>query len=116
MKTAGITELKANLSSYLKKVKAGQEVVITERGLPVARLVPLEGEVKHSARIQRLMKEGVILPGGTEECAFPPRSRAILRLELMSWLPCLPTEKKGADVLGRFRLSPLDHRLHEAAE
>lgn len=38
---AGVAELKAKLSEYLARVKAGEEVVVTERGRPVARLVPV---------------------------------------------------------------------------
>lgn len=34
----GIRELKATLSAVLQRVKAGEEVVVTERGTPVARL------------------------------------------------------------------------------
>ncbi|KPK46431.1 MAG: hypothetical protein AMK74_00005, partial [Nitrospira bacterium SM23_35] len=41
MKTAAVSELKARLSEYLNQVKAGMEVLITDRGKPVARLVPL---------------------------------------------------------------------------
>jgi len=36
---AGIKETKNNLSRYLMHVKAGEEVVITERGKPVARII-----------------------------------------------------------------------------
>ena len=41
MTTAGISELKARLSEYLDRVKAGEEVLITDRGNPVARLLPV---------------------------------------------------------------------------
>lgn len=39
MITAGIKEVKNNLSRYLAQVKSGEEILITERGKPVARLV-----------------------------------------------------------------------------
>jgi prevent-host-death family protein len=38
----GIRELKANLSSVLRSVKAGNAVVITDRGRPVGRILPAE--------------------------------------------------------------------------
>ncbi len=38
---AGIRELKARLSSYIRRVKRGATVVITDRGEPVARLMPV---------------------------------------------------------------------------
>lgn len=41
MKSASISKLKATLSACLAWVKAGEEVVITERGKPIAKIVPL---------------------------------------------------------------------------
>ena len=41
MKAAKVSELKASLSKYLARVKRGEQVVITERGRPVAKLVPM---------------------------------------------------------------------------
>ena len=40
MRTAGVREARQNLSALLDEVKRGREVLITERGRPVARLVP----------------------------------------------------------------------------
>jgi prevent-host-death family protein len=42
MKTAAVSELKALLSKYLSNVKAGEEVMITDRGRPVAKIVPIK--------------------------------------------------------------------------
>lgn len=39
MISAGIKELKNNLSRYLARVKMGEDVIITERGKTVARIV-----------------------------------------------------------------------------
>ncbi len=36
----GVRELKAKLSEYLAAAAAGEDVVVTDRGRPVARLVP----------------------------------------------------------------------------
>ncbi|HEX9668633.1 MAG TPA: type II toxin-antitoxin system prevent-host-death family antitoxin, partial [Thermoanaerobaculia bacterium] len=41
MRTAGVAELKAKLSEHLDRVKRGEEVLITERGQPIAKLVPI---------------------------------------------------------------------------
>jgi prevent-host-death family protein len=41
METAAVSELKALLSKYLSKVKAGEEVMITDRGKPIAKIVPI---------------------------------------------------------------------------
>jgi prevent-host-death family protein len=40
MKSAGIREARQNLTALLAEVRKGREVVITDRGVPVARLVP----------------------------------------------------------------------------
>jgi len=40
MKTATVADAKSHLSALLADVEAGQGVVITRRGKPVARLVP----------------------------------------------------------------------------
>jgi prevent-host-death family protein len=40
MRKAGIREARQNLSSLIEDVKKGREIVITDRGRPVARLVP----------------------------------------------------------------------------
>jgi prevent-host-death family protein len=38
--TVGVRELRQNLSKYLDRVKAGENLVVTEHGREVARLVP----------------------------------------------------------------------------
>jgi prevent-host-death family protein len=58
----GVAALKANLSSYLLRVKAGNEVVITERGLPVAKIVPLPSGGQDNSREHRLIKAGLLIP------------------------------------------------------
>ena len=40
MRTAGVREARQNLSGLLDEVRKGREILITERGRPVARLVP----------------------------------------------------------------------------
>ena len=51
-----ITDLRAHLSDWLERARAGTEVIITDRGLPVARLLGLET----TTAIERLTNEGVI--------------------------------------------------------
>jgi prevent-host-death family protein len=41
MRKAGVREARQDLTSLLDDVRKGREVVITERGQPVARLVPI---------------------------------------------------------------------------
>jgi prevent-host-death family protein len=68
MRRTSVSRLKASLSAYLRGVKAGEEVVVTERGRPVARLVP--ATETGSERTRRLAAEGVLRPG---DGRFPPK-------------------------------------------
>jgi prevent-host-death family protein len=51
-----VTELRAHLSDWLDRARAGGEVVITDRGIPVARLAALD----RAGTLERLAAEGVI--------------------------------------------------------
>ena len=44
MRTVNVAKLKDQLSKYLTFAKGGEEVVIRERNLPVAKLVPFTAE------------------------------------------------------------------------
>ncbi|HEV7506072.1 MAG TPA: type II toxin-antitoxin system prevent-host-death family antitoxin [Thermoanaerobaculia bacterium] len=55
----GIAELKALLSETLARVKAGEEVQITEHGRPIARLMPLSG-ASPAAATQELVRTGLV--------------------------------------------------------
>jgi prevent-host-death family protein len=57
----GIRELRQNLSVYVRRVREeGQAYDVTERGEPVARLLPLEDRLMGS--MERMMAEGRITP------------------------------------------------------
>jgi prevent-host-death family protein len=60
---AGVAELKAGLSHYLERVRAGHEIVVTDRGQPVARLVPIAAGTRRGSRRQRLVRQGLLVPG-----------------------------------------------------
>ena len=62
-RTTSVVQLKARLSEYLRIVKAGHEVVITERGVPVARVVPLDEAERKSTRRARLARAGLLKAG-----------------------------------------------------
>jgi len=63
MTKVGVARLKAELSRYLAVAKHGEEVVITERGRPVAKLVALRGAENPKSRLQRLARAGVLTLG-----------------------------------------------------
>lgn len=58
MKKASISTLKAQLSRYVDAVKSGEEVIVTERGRPVARLGPLGETQAPQGRVAQLVREG----------------------------------------------------------
>lgn len=55
----GIRELKNGLSKYIDLVRAGEEVIVTDRGRPVARLLPLDAS--HDL-LAELVAAGVVRP------------------------------------------------------
>ena len=63
MKTAAVSELKARLSKYLIRVKTGEEVLITDRGNPVARLMPISRGVTGRETMLSMEKRGLIRLG-----------------------------------------------------
>ncbi len=58
MKRASISILKAHLSQYLDAVKGGEEVIVTERGRPVARITAVDYEGATTGRDAQLMRDG----------------------------------------------------------
>ena len=67
MISAGIKDVKNNLSRLLVQVKAGEDILITERGRPVARIVKENhGDKYLRAALGPLVQRGLI--------ALPSRS------------------------------------------
>jgi prevent-host-death family protein len=61
MISAGIKEVKNNLSQILARVKAGEEILITERGRPIARIVKEnKGDRSIRAALGPLIQKGLI--------------------------------------------------------
>jgi prevent-host-death family protein len=63
MRTAAIAKLKATLSEYIDRVKSGEEILVTDRGKPVARIIPVGGGLESDARRAQLARRGVIRTG-----------------------------------------------------
>jgi prevent-host-death family protein len=63
MKTAAVSKLKAHLSDYLNQVKAGSEILITDHGKPVARIVPLSRQKNLRESLAKIEKQGLIKLG-----------------------------------------------------
>ena len=63
MKTATVSQLKKLLSAYLRQVKTGEEVLITEHGHPIARLLPITNPVSLPDHLQDMERKGLLKRG-----------------------------------------------------
>jgi prevent-host-death family protein len=64
MKCTPVSELKATLSEHLARVKAGEEVIVMERGKPIAKIVPLPREASASSpHLMELTRAGLVRLG-----------------------------------------------------
>ena len=63
--TVGVRELRQNLSRYLTRVKAGESLVVTERGREVARMIPSGPSADEYAALAS--RYGATVPHGSVE-------------------------------------------------
>lgn len=68
-----IRELKSRLSHYLRLARGGESVVITDRGVPVGRLVPIEADLE--GRIAALRTAGLLQWSGRRLATRKPTVR-----------------------------------------
>jgi prevent-host-death family protein len=73
---ASVSEVKAGLSGYLKRVKAGEELVITERGKPVAVVSRIDPADESNADLEELYRAGL---------AYPPKVPGGLPKDFRDW-------------------------------
>ncbi len=72
MQTVGVRELKNKLSEYLRRVRLGESVLVTDRGEVVAELMPPgqgQGDPSVPAGLQSLARRGLLAlgtPGGID--------------------------------------------------
>jgi len=66
----GVRELRQNLSVYLRRVKAGETLEVTERGEVVALLEPKRPE--RMSVLDRLIAEGRVTPATVDHRTIPP--------------------------------------------
>lgn len=82
-----ISMLRAELSGWIEHVRAGEEIVITERGIPVARLLPIAS----APLIEQLSQQGVL--GKPRQAGRPP-ARGIARARATDPVSELVTEQR----------------------
>ena len=51
-----VSELRAHLGDWLDRARRGEEVVVTERGVPVARVIGIGG----APAVERLIRDGTV--------------------------------------------------------
>ena len=62
MRHASIAALKAHLSEYIDAAKAGEEIIVTDRNKPVARLGPVGAPLRRDAQLTGLIRAGLARP------------------------------------------------------
>ena len=63
MSTVGVKQLKDRLTEYLRHTKHGEEVIVTERGTPIALIQPIRSADKtasREAKLARLAAQGAV--------------------------------------------------------
>ena len=68
--SVGVRELKNHLSRYLDRVQAGEEIVVTDRGHPIARLSTVDSSI---SRLAALVESGAVTPPTTASRTRPRR-------------------------------------------
>jgi prevent-host-death family protein len=63
VQTATVSKLKASLSHYLRLVKAGEEVLVSECGRPIAKLVPVTGAEALPPHLAEMARQGLVRVG-----------------------------------------------------
>ena len=61
MEKVGISNLRENLSIFLKKVQKGQVITITSRGHEMAKLVPVEDKKEKSRKLLRKLAKNAVI-------------------------------------------------------
>ncbi len=74
MANVSIRDLKNQLSAYLRLVKAGTRIVVTDRGRAVAELGPIrDEEMPVEDRLRKMAEAGdLVAPSGDGVTAFKP--------------------------------------------
>lgn len=88
MRSISVSQLKARLSEQIEAVRAGEEVVVTDRGKAVARIVPIRGAEAAEGHLRALIRAGAVrpprapVPEGFWTIALPPDPEASVRRAL----------------------------------
>lgn len=64
MQTTTVSKLKMSISACLRQVKAGEELLITEHGRPVARILPVTSIASFPEHLAEMEKSGLLKRAG----------------------------------------------------
>jgi prevent-host-death family protein len=73
----GLREANQRFSKAIKAVRAGKEVVLTDRGHPIAVIKPIKNEDVQEATLQAMADEGLITPAARKGPMPTPRWRPV---------------------------------------
>lgn len=68
----GVRELKSKLSEYLRRVKAGETITVTEYGASIGRIIPILPTIE--ARMQALVAAGLVEWNGRKPAPYRPQA------------------------------------------
>lgn len=74
MHTVGLKILKNKLSEYVRLAAGGETVVVTDRGRPVAEIVPSRSNSGLTPFQERGVREGWLTPAKRPFAPLPPRN------------------------------------------
>ena len=77
-----VSALRAELKSWIERARVGEDVVITERGIPVARL----SAIGSADLITSLTRDGLFTPATEERPVHTPPARPAAKQSAMSGL------------------------------
>jgi prevent-host-death family protein len=96
MKSVGLRELKNNLSEYVRDVRSGESVLVTDRGEVVAELLPAgQGldETGVPSGLMALARKGQLTLGASNDAALYPKISPLLKRHRAA---ALLDEERGA--------------------
>jgi prevent-host-death family protein len=73
----GLREANQRFSKAIRAVRAGKEVVLTERGRPIAVIKPIGDEDAENAALRAMVDEGLITPAARKGPMPTPRWRPV---------------------------------------
>jgi prevent-host-death family protein len=73
----GLREANQRFSKAIRAVRAGREVVLTERGHPIAVIKPIKDHDAQDASFRAMVDEGLIIPAARKGPMPTPRWRPV---------------------------------------